>query len=381
MFDTKKVDFPPSLYIHIPFCLSRCGYCAFVSGRYDAAVADAYLDALEKEMRIRGIFESSKPSTVFIGGGTPSSLSPDQLQRLVSMVPLPADNGEFTCEMNPDSASEDKLRIARDGGVNRISFGVQTFSPAGLKLLGRRHGVEEAVRAVETARRLGFTRISIDLINGYPGQSDADVVDDCRQALDLGVDHISCYNFILEEDAPDYTRLAAACGEPDDERDRRMWDSVESWLCGRGGLNHYEISNFARKGEECQHNLVIWRGGEYTGIGLSACGYRDGRRYGNTTDLETYLGARDCSGFEAWSERLVGESAARERAVFWFRLYEGVELSRFRDETGYDFLTLYSGRIEAYLRDGVMEYRENGSRLRVAPEWMPVLDAILVDLV
>ncbi len=382
MSNTVKVEASPSLYVHIPFCLSRCGYCAFISGSYDADVADVYLTRVEQELRHRNTFNGSiRPSTIFIGGGTPSALSPKQLQRLLSFLPLPVDGGEVTCEMNPDSASEEKLRIAHDYNINRLSFGVQTFSPAGLRFLGRRHGVEEAVQAIETARRIGFRRISIDLINGYPGQSEADVAEDCRQAIDLGLEHVSCYNFILEEDAPGYARLAAAIGEPDDDRDRRVWDVVETWLCGRGGLNHYEISNFARKGEECRHNLAIWRGGEYVGVGLAACGYRDGRRYGNTADMQTYLDGRIVADIEAWSERLEGEAAARERAVFWLRLYEGVELSRFREETGHDFLSLYAGRIEAYLRDGVMEYLDGGTRLRVAPAWMPVLDAILVDLV
>ncbi|MCD8138727.1 MAG: radical SAM family heme chaperone HemW [Planctomycetaceae bacterium] len=381
MADTNKVDNSPSLYIHIPFCLSRCGYCAFVSGGYDADRADAYLERTAWEMRERAVFQLALPSTIFIGGGTPSALSLRQLERLFSLVPTPENDGEITCEMNPDSATEDKLRCVRDAGVNRISFGVQTFSPAGLRLLGRRHGVKEAVLAVETARRVGFSRISIDLINGYPGQTDADVAEDCRQALGLGVDHVSCYNFILEEDAPEYARLAAAAGEPDEERDRRFWDTVESWLCGMGGLHHYEISNFARKCEECRHNLAIWRGGEYWGIGLAACGYLGGRRYGNTTDLATYLEGESVGAIESWSERLTGEAAARERAVFWLRLYEGVDLARFRRETGYDFAALYGGRIEQSIRDGVMEYLDSGSRIRVAPAFMPVLDAILVDLV
>lgn len=382
---TIKVDSAPGLYVHIPFCLSRCGYCAFVSGLYDESDADAYLAVLRRELTARRIFSPSVvPSTFFIGGGTPSALSPAQLSRLFSFLPLPKDGGEASCEMNPDSASAEKLSIVRESGINRISFGVQTFSEKGLRLLGRRHDSARAEKVVAEAFRLGFSRISIDLISCWPGQTEQDLEEDLRRALGMGVEHVSCYTFMLEEGTPGYAAYSGMFRDDGGEWERRCWDLTEEWLCGRGGFRHYEVSNFARPGGECEHNTAIWRGGEYVGIGVAACGFLSGRRYGNVADLSAYLrfpAGGDVHALEAWSERLHVEEAARECAVFWLRLYEGVELALFRARTGVDFFALYGGRIEVLLSEGVMEYCGGGGRIRVKPEWMPVLDSLLVDLV
>ena len=374
---TMKVDQAPGLYVHIPFCLSRCGYCAFTSTVYDKDRADAYIEAIRHELSTRTVFnETAFPSTLFIGGGTPSVLTPAQLGRLFSYIPMPAAGGEATCEINPDSASEEKLTLLRDAGINRVSFGAQTFSEQGLRLLGRRHNAEQIERAVASASRLGFSRINIDLINGYPGQSEETLREDLRRAVELGVDHVSSYNFILEESASGYAALSALAGEEDEEWGRRCWDLTEEWLCGRGGFHHYEVSNFARSGGECAHNAAIWRGGEYLGVGASACSYLAGRRNGNTADVAAYV-AGDNS--EAWSECLDDDAAARECTVFWLRLYEGIDLEVFRRRTGRDFFDLYRGHAESLIAEGMMEYRDG--RIRVLPEYMPVLDAVLVDLV
>lgn len=374
---TIKVEATPGLYVHVPFCLSRCGYCAFVSTVYDAGNADAYVETLRRELKQREVFsDGTRPSTVFIGGGTPSVLTPAQLGRLFSFLPMPVAGGEATCEMNPDSTSSEKLSLLRDAGINRVSFGVQTFSQRGLQLLGRRHDAACAEKAVAEALRLGYSRVSVDLINGYPGQSEAELVENLRRAVGLGVEHVSCYNFILEEDAAGYAALSALMGEEDEEWGRRCWDVTEEWLSGKGGFRHYEVSNFAKAGGECAHNLAIWRGGEYLGIGVAACSYLSGLRFGNGTDLREYVEGR---GLDAWSERLEGEAAARECAVFWLRLYEGIDTEVFRQRTGYDFTALYGDRIDRLFAEGVME-RVSG-RIRVTAAFMPVLDAILVDLV
>ncbi len=374
---TMKVGQPPGLYVHIPFCLSRCGYCAFTSSIYDENRADAYIEALRCELSTRSVFDKTTlPSTLFIGGGTPSVLTPAQLGRFFSYLPMPAAGGEATCEMNPDSATEEKLALLRDAGINRISFGAQTFSEQGLRMLGRRHNAEQIAEVAATASRLGFSRINIDLINGYPGQSEEALLEDLRRAIGLGVDHVSSYNFILEEDAPGYAALSALAGEEDEEWGRRCWEVTEEWLCVRGGFHHYEVSNFARPGGECAHNVAIWRGGEYLGIGASACSYLSGRRCGNTTHVGEYVAGNNSG---AWSECLDGEAAARECAVFWLRLYEGIDLEIFRRRTGRDFFDLYSTQAESLIANGVMECQ--GGRIRILPEYMPILDAFLVDLV
>jgi oxygen-independent coproporphyrinogen-3 oxidase len=245
-----------------------------------------------------------------------------------------------------------------------------------LQTLGRRHDAGQIEKAVAGALRLGFSRINIDLINGYPGQDEKMLLEDLRRAIGLGVDHVSSYNFILEESAPGYAALSTLAGEEDEEWSRRCWELTEEWLCGRGGFRHYEVSNFARPGGECAHNAAIWRGGEYLGVGAAACGYLLGRRFGNTTNVAEYVAGNNRG---AWSERLDGEAAARECAVFWLRLYEGIDLEDFRRRTGYDFFDLYRNCAESFLAEKVMECRDG--RIRVTPEYMPVLDSILVDLV
>ncbi len=376
----------PGLYIHIPFCLSRCGYCAFVSGIYDAGLADAYLAALRREWAARAA-GSVRFGTIFIGGGTPSCLSMRQVETLLSM--LPQGCLEATCEVNPDTATKEKLRLLRDGGIDRISFGVQTFSPEGLRLLGRRHDAAAALRAVDWAGEIGFPGgVSIDLINGWPGQDDAVLRADIATATGLQIQHISYYNFILEETASGYTRYVPLCsgeesGEEDaenkeDERGRRFWDSVEAGLEEKGFL-HYETSNFARPGFACRHNVSIWKGGEYLGLGAGAHSHLEGRRFANCDAVEQYVRQSGVpQEIESFSERLAGEAKARECAVFWLRLFEGVELTEFAEQTGCDFRDLYKDELPKLLSDGVMEM-ENG-RIRVPRRHQPLLDMILTEL-
>ncbi len=366
----------PGLYVHIPFCLSRCGYCAFVSSLYDAETADAYIAALGREIAERNIREK-KFATLFIGGGTPSSLSPAQLSRLFSL--LPPVYGEATCELNPDSASAETLRLLRDNGINRISFGVQTFSPAGLQLLRRRHTAEQALRAVELAAGIGFARgISIDLIHGWPGQEISDIRRDIEISVKLQIHHLSNYSLILEPSAQGYADYAARLPE-DDEAEERSWQFIEETL-EKNGFIHYETSNFSRPCFVCAHNVAVWRGGEYFGVGAGAHSHIDGRRFANCDGIEKYI---RCSAVveerEIFSERLEGEEKARECAVFWLRLFDGIELEAFRRKTGYAVEELYCRELPGLLREGVME--REGGRIRVSRRFQPVLDAVLTDLV
>lgn len=370
----------PGLYIHIPFCLSRCGYCAFVSGVYDAGLADAYLAALRREWAARDA-ESVRFGTIFIGGGTPSCLSMRQVETLLSM--LPQGCLEATCEVNPDTATKEKLRLLRDGGIDRISFGVQTFSPEGLRLLGRRHDAAAALRAVDWAGEIGFPRgVSIDLINGWPGQDDAMLREDIAKAVCLQIQHISQYNFILEESASGHALYAPLLGgdeNGEDERGRRFWDSIEERLEERGFV-HYETSNFALPGFACRHNVAIWKGGEYLGLGAGAHSNMRGRRFANCDDVERYVRQSGVpQEVESFSEQLEGEARARECAVFWLRLFDGVELTEFAERTGYDFCELYKNELPGLLSDGVME--KDDGRIRVARRHQPLLDMILTDLV
>lgn len=374
------------LYVHIPFCLSRCSYCSFNSGIYQSELADAYLDALAQECAMRGIVSGHfSPTTLYIGGGTPSCLSLSQLDRLLSNLPYPENGREATVECNPDSADDNTLQKFRDYDLNRCSFGVQTFDPYGLRLLGRRHDAEQAKKAVDTAWRMGFTSVSLDLITAWPGQTHVMLEADLRQACDLGVTHISCYQLMLDE-KPDFAARLTKAGlrELDDSASRDYWDMTESILSDRG-YEHYEVSNFCRPGFACQHNVDIWKGKEYHGIGAGAHSHVGGQRFANVESVTEYIdivrSGRDPRAFE---EKLEPEEKARECAVFWLRLTEGVDLAEFEERTGFSFLDLYREELPKLLGDArLLALEKDGKmvRIKVNPDFYPVLDAILVDLI
>lgn len=374
---------PISLYVHIPFCLSRCGYCVFASGPYDESLADAYIAAVEKEVRRHEyIFSDARPFTLFIGGGTPSCLTPRQLRTLLHALPFPGKGGEATCELNPDSTTSEKLHILREAGISRCSFGVQTFSDKGLTFLQRRHTALQAEKALQLASDTGFTSLSLDIMNGWPGQGLEEHLEDLRRAVQLKIHHISNYNFILESDARHYAEYAqCAAGDPDDDGDRALWDSGEQ-LLARHGFIHYETSNFAREGHECKHNTHIWRGGDYVGVGLGAHSHTDDRRYANTTDLRQYLSCMEKGETpEVYSERLGTVEKARECAVFWLRLFEGIHLESFTERTGHTLESLYGDTLSEMLSRGLLQYNSDRSKIRVPREYQPILDAILIELI
>ena len=253
----------PGLYVHIPFCASRCRYCSFASNLYDMNLADRYLDALHKELAYHTDTLSVGISTLFIGGGTPSILTLQQMKLLLSQFQKYYTVEEFTVECNPDSLSREKLSLLRQCGVNRLSIGVQTFNPDGLHLLGRRHTADAAKKAITQAFEMGFTSVSLDLIIAWPGQTQEMLIQDLKTAISLGVTHISCYNLIVEEKTAIFTDFASgALIEKTDNEAREFWDISETYLA-ENGFDHYEISNFAKPEKQCKHNVNCWKGLDY----------------------------------------------------------------------------------------------------------------------
>lgn len=376
----------PGLYLHIPFCLSRCIYCTFSSQIYQPEVAGRYLDSLYDEMTRKAVRAGRfVPSSLFIGGGTPSCLSLPQLKRLLAFVPFPDSDGEATVELNPDSCGESVLDALLEKGVNRCSFGVQTFDSAGLAFMRRRHDAKTADKAVTLAIKKGVRSVNIDLIAAWPGQAISVLRDDIARAVDLGVTHISCYSMMIEEYGK-FRQYLDTLGirEKDDDEARKFWDTTND-LLARAGFVRYEVSNFAKPGFECRHNLSIWKGGAYHGIGAAAHSYIDGRRYANFDGVDQYIDAmRSGASTERFSERLDETAKARECAVFWLRLTEGVALADFRKTTGIDFLDLYKTELPPLLDSGILVFSrdEDGKQyIRVPEDYFPVLDSILVELV
>ncbi len=373
------------LYIHIPFCASRCNYCAFCSNLYDAERAERYLHTLEQEASRMFPLTGNSFSTVFIGGGTPSILSISQLKKVLALIPPDSNRKEFTVECNPDSIDRDKLCLLADSGVTRISFGVQTFSSRGLRLLGRRHDAVAAANAISLATTMPFQSFSIDLISAWPGETLAELRTDIDHAVSLGIQHVSCYTLIPEEG----TSLGDAIfsgkiAEMDDAQAREFWDLAEEELA-RHGFNHYETSNFSLPGFECRHNVDCWKGCEYIGLGASAHSHSGGRRFSNTNDLSEYFQLIENSGTaEVWSERLEPTKKARETAVFWLRLAEGIDVEEFEARTGISLFELYREELPRLIEMKYLEqynHPSGKSYLRIGKEFYPLADMVLEELV
>jgi oxygen-independent coproporphyrinogen-3 oxidase len=311
---------PLSLYLHYPFCAKKCEYCDFLSWPAGDTARQAYLDALGCEIAHSGM-EQAAVDTIFIGGGTPSLMMPKELDHLMfllaSRFAIQSD-AEITMECNPGTADYDKLSAFRSLGINRLSIGVQSFRDDELRLLGRIHTAAEAWECYEAARRAGFANINLDLMSALPGQSFDDYMYSLRAAADLDPEHISAYSLILEDGTPlkahyEAGRLAKV---PEDEEDRRMYHETKAYLAGRG-YEKYEISNYAKPGFLCRHNLGYWSGHDYLGLGLGAASLARGVRFRVTEKLPEYLACcqEDTGAAHAASLSEEGKSAASSDEV------------------------------------------------------------------
>ena len=322
---------PAGIYVHVPFCDGKCDYCAFYSITFDPVLADGWLVALESEMRRCRHPAPIAIDTVFMGGGTPTLLGPKRLERLCSIIrrqfPL-RQSGEWSIEANPGTLTRDTLEVLVAAGVNRISLGAQSFDDRVLLRLGRRHTASDIPRAFELARRAGFRNIGLDLIACIPGVGPRTWQRTLEQAVALGPEHVSVYALTFEEG----TRL---CARRDAARLRAKSDRAQladlrqaETVLNQAGFSRYEISNYARKGFECRHNLACWRGEDYLGFGPAAASCSGLLRWTNAPDLAAYLQALE-SGREPPREldRLTPGTRAAERMIFGLRMIEGVPLA------------------------------------------------------
>jgi oxygen-independent coproporphyrinogen-3 oxidase len=345
---------PPvrSLYIHTPFCVHKCHYCDFYSLVDIQDRQEPFLHRLIDELRFLAPHAPGPLETIFVGGGTPSLLRPRLWERLLAALhdlfdlslfqpgapgapPLPPtqppSRGEFTVECNPESASPPILSILAAGGVNRISLGAQSFLPRHLKTLERWHDPANVARAIDAARAAGIPRLSIDLIFAIPGQSVDDWRADLEQALALGTTHLSCYNLTYEPGTAMTARLRAGEFRPVEEDIEVEMFTLAGALLASRGLERYEVSNFARAGHQCRHNLAYWRQHQWLAAGPSASGHVGGCRWKNVPRLGDYLasaGPSPVTDFEPPDPR----RALRERLMTGLRLAEGVDTGRFIDD-------------------------------------------------
>jgi len=369
----------PGLYVHIPFCTVRCSYCDFHVAGFRAAIVVRYVDTLLGEAR-RLAEEGFRPRTIFIGGGTPSSLAARDWARLLEgLAGLFAGEGllEWTVEANPGTVDREKALIARAAGVDRISTGAQTFDPAGLAVLGREHGAETVAAAHEILRRAGFERLSLDLILGWPGQTLESIERDLRRVEEIDPGHISLYHLSYEKGTLLERRRRAGVVEPlPDARAIRLARRALGGL-SRAGYTRYEVSNLCRPGQASLHNLNYWQGGCYRGIGSGAASFDGARRWRNRPDVGAYLRAEGLP--ERVDEEVIdARTAVEELLLLSLRLAEGLDLERFRAAAGAPAEEALSGALEELSEAGLV--RREAGRLRATERGFEVLDAVIVRL-
>lgn len=381
------------LYIHIPFCVRKCVYCDFYSipsvegpvaqrlRTYAFADQHTFLAALEREFE--RLPPGFAPDTVFIGGGTPTELSDRDFAALLDLVRNRIDLSrvvEWTCESNPGTLTAEKARLLREAGVTRMSLGVQSFHPDALEFLGRIHSADEARAGVALLREAGFASINLDLIYGIPGVDPGIIASDLDEAVALGVDHIAAYCLIFEDGTPlAELRRKGYVKEVDDDTELEQYRTVRARLAA-AGFEAYELSNYARPGHACRHNLLYWDGGNYFGCGPSAHSHLDGRRWSNVRSLETYC-RQWLTGTHtpATEEHLDPETQARELVIFGLRKTQGIGIAAFTERTGFTLEDLYGDTVDWLCDIGMLE-RRNGA-LRLTEPGLFVSDAVFAELV
>jgi oxygen-independent coproporphyrinogen-3 oxidase len=373
------------VYVHWPFCLSKCPYCDFNSHVRHAAIdEERFARAFAREIETTAARTGGRTVTsIFLGGGTPSLMQPHTVGAVLDAIGKHwrvADNVEVTLEANPTSVEATRFRGYRAAGVNRVSLGVQALDDASLKALGRLHSAREALDAVAIART-AFDRYSFDLIYARPDQTPQMWSDELKVAISEAAEHLSLYQLTIEEGTPFFGLHAAGkLKTPDEALARALYDVTQE-VCSAHGLPAYEISNHARLGAECQHNLVYWRGDEYAGIGPGAHGRLDvdGGRYATATEKrpEAWLMRVEAKGHGVVSdERLNSEERADEFLLMGLRLAEGIDPKRYTALSG---RALDPGRIAILRDEGAIAVEADG-RLRVTKDGFPVLDAVVADL-
>jgi oxygen-independent coproporphyrinogen-3 oxidase len=359
------VTSPFGVYLHVPFCARRCDYCAFATWTDRGHLVEAYLDACRTEVERAVAAGMPEATSVFVGGGTPSLVPAEALVRVLEAIPL-APGAEVTVECNPDDVTDELAATYRAGGVNRLSFGVQSMVPHVLAALGRTHDVANVERSVEIARRQGFDTFNLDLIYGGAGES----VDDWRATLEATValepPHVSAYALTVEAGTP-LADDPARHPVDDDQADKYL---LATEVLGASGLDSYEISNWAAPGHECRHNLLYWAQGDYLGFGCAAHSHRQGRRWWNLRTPDRYLAAVEAGEpTEAAGEDLDDETRALEGLQLRLRTLDGVPLDALDPEAEPELEGLVEARGDRWVltTEGRLLANEVALRLRVNP--------------
>ena len=379
------------LYIHIPFCVKKCDYCDFLSGPANKETKEKYVEALIREIEVSGNRYSNedKVTSVFVGGGTPSILENEQLNRIFGALNnsfIIDDKAEITVEMNPGTVSKDKFRVLKSAGVNRLSIGLQSANDNELKVLGRIHTYKEFEEAYKMAQDEGFHNINIDLISAVPGQTVSSWNNTLKKVAELMPQHISAYSLIIEEETPFYDKYGddscVSCNGgtlplPDEVSERIMYEDTKRIL-EEYGYHRYEISNYAKKGFECEHNKGYWKCEDYLGIGLGSSSLINGIRFHNTEDMEKYL---ECSGIHNKIREDIVELTLEEKIEeFMFlglRMTEGISKCAFLKRFGINIEEVYGRELKNLMEEGLIE--EDGDMLYLTKRGTDISNQVFVE--
>lgn len=356
-----------TMYVHIPFCNRICSYCDFCKILYDKRVVDSYLNALEKELTI---YNGEVLDTLYIGGGTPSSLSNEELEklfRILNVVKL-SSNYEFTFEANLESLTKEKINLLQKYGVNRVSIGVETTKERYLKVLNRSLDKDDLRMKINYLKAVGITNINLDLIYALENQTLQDIEDDIQFFLSLDVSHISTYSLILEEHTLLYIN---GVREIDSELDLKMYNLICQKLKDNG-YEHYEVSNFCKPSYQSRHNMTYWKNEKYYGIGLGSSGYLENRRYTNTCSLKDYLNGK----FVLEIQELDEWTNIENEMMLGLRTKDGVDRKFFFKKYHKKIEDIFD--IEDLINNGVLEF--NRKSLRVNEKYFYVLNSVLVRI-
>lgn len=369
------------IYMHIPFCKTRCIYCDFYSTT-QSRLQTPYVVTLCKELEMRREYLQGEPvETIYLGGGTPSQLSRENFEQIFTTIQRVyglEHCREITLEANPDDLTPEYLEGLSTLPFNRISMGIQTFDDATLKLLNRRHNASQAIQAVENCRRYGFKNISIDLIYGLPGENTERWKKDLNQAIRLNVEHISAYHLTYEEGTPIYKMLQKHRVEEVDEESSVHFFSTLMDKLKAAGYEHYEISNFCRPGMYSRHNTSYWQGVKYLGCGPSAHSFDGASREWNCASLKDYMAGIESGNRQYEAEERDANTRYNEFVITSIRTQWGIPLQRLQEEFGKELTEYCMNLAQPYLESGKLEIKENA--IRLTRDGIFISDSIMSDL-
>lgn len=368
---------PIGLYVHVPFCARRCTYCDFATYARREADIPRYVDAVVREVGRRGALAGHPAAdTIFLGGGTPSLLGESHLTRILHALfdafPV-AEGAEITCECNPGTLDAPLAHALHTSGVNRLSIGAQAAQPHLLRLLGRIHDWRQVIASAEIAQQAGFDNFNLDLMFGLPAQTVADFRETLAAAIALSPTHLACYGLIVEEGTPICRDVAAGrLALPAEEAERDMYELARS-LLAEHGFHQYEISNFARQGYVCRHNIGCWTRVPYLGFGCAAHSFFNECRTMNPARLDAYL-----EGEEPQTERISKEEARFESLMLGLRMTRGVRDEDFTQMHGLSIREAFGGKLDKPFGGGLLEWHEDA--LRLTRLGMDLQNSVLVEL-